>query len=229
MTNPHAEMLRALPDDTFLFTVNALRIVAMDRVSAMLDINSDEQADIVRAVAVDPEDPGLFNPDCTGVPALEGSAVEDPAQRRVKIVHSGPCPVHDDHEYTVTVHGCTQAQADQVMAERLEHDEDYGFPYRVTWSSVTDDHSALPPSMSAQRAQDVALSINTVSSAHFTKRHDGMSGVVYDTSTGIEYDVRLSGDDVWYVNDDEGRTYEHTVLERAILRAIEANRGGSQT
>jgi hypothetical protein len=46
------------------------------------------------------------------------------------------------HTYTVTVSGCTQEQADQVMVERIEPDEDYGFEYRIEWESVSDDGSA---------------------------------------------------------------------------------------
>ncbi|TXH09347.1 MAG: hypothetical protein E6R04_08325 [Spirochaetes bacterium] len=42
--------------------------------------------------------------------------------------------LHDgDHTFRVTVSGCTAAQAEQVMAERLGHDEDYGFDYHVGW------------------------------------------------------------------------------------------------
>ncbi len=35
------------------------------------------------------------------------------------------------HRYVVTVTGCDAAQAEQVMAERLCHEEDYGFAYEV--------------------------------------------------------------------------------------------------
>jgi hypothetical protein len=35
------------------------------------------------------------------------------------------------HHYVVTVSGCTREQADQVIAERIDHDEDYGFPYTL--------------------------------------------------------------------------------------------------
>jgi hypothetical protein len=48
----------------------------------------------------------------------------------------------DTHTYIVTVSGCNQAEADQVMAERLEHDEDYGFPYKIEWESESDDGTA---------------------------------------------------------------------------------------
>lgn len=36
--------------------------------------------------------------------------------------------------FVVEVRGCTPAQAAQVMAERLNHDEDYGFEYQVDWA-----------------------------------------------------------------------------------------------
>ena len=42
--------------------------------------------------------------------------------------------------FTVTVSGCTAEQAEQVMAERLEHDEDYGFDYRIGWVDVVAVH-----------------------------------------------------------------------------------------
>ena len=38
-----------------------------------------------------------------------------------------------DHEFIVTVEGCTKEEAEQVIAERLNHDEDYGFDYTIEW------------------------------------------------------------------------------------------------
>lgn len=35
------------------------------------------------------------------------------------------------HTFTVTVSGCTEEQAEKVIAERLNHDEDYGFDYTI--------------------------------------------------------------------------------------------------
>ena len=35
------------------------------------------------------------------------------------------------HTYTVTVTCDTREQADTVMSERINHDADYGFPYRI--------------------------------------------------------------------------------------------------
>lgn len=37
------------------------------------------------------------------------------------------------HTFTVTVTDCDAEQAEQVMGERLGHDEDYGFDCRVDW------------------------------------------------------------------------------------------------
>ena len=37
-----------------------------------------------------------------------------------------------DHEFIVTVSGCTAEQAQQVMNERIYYDEDYGFDYRIS-------------------------------------------------------------------------------------------------
>lgn len=36
-----------------------------------------------------------------------------------------------DHTFVVTVSGCTPEQARQVIAERINHDEDYGFEYSI--------------------------------------------------------------------------------------------------
>lgn len=40
-----------------------------------------------------------------------------------------------DFTYTVTVTAETIEQAEQVMAERLSHDEDYGFTYFIEYDS----------------------------------------------------------------------------------------------
>lgn len=37
------------------------------------------------------------------------------------------------HTYTVTVDGCPKEQADEVMANRISVDEDYGFDYAIDW------------------------------------------------------------------------------------------------
>jgi hypothetical protein len=37
------------------------------------------------------------------------------------------------HNFVVTLTGCTQDEAEQVMAERLGYDEDYGFDYGLDW------------------------------------------------------------------------------------------------
>jgi hypothetical protein len=39
-----------------------------------------------------------------------------------------------DFSYTVTVTAATKEEADQVIAERISFDEDYGFDYRIGWS-----------------------------------------------------------------------------------------------
>ena len=38
--------------------------------------------------------------------------------------------------YVVTVTTATREQADQVMAERIGYDEDYGFAYSIDWSDT---------------------------------------------------------------------------------------------
>jgi hypothetical protein len=138
-----------------------------------------------------------------------------------------PVDEHDSYAGTLKVEVSVALDAqDEVptthhaLARLLLSVQDSPLPAKGT--SITNDRELPPADSSPERARDVALSINSVRSAHFTRRNDTITGVVYDGSTGIEFDVRLSGD-VWYLNDDEGRVYEHTVLERAILRAIEAN------
>lgn len=39
-----------------------------------------------------------------------------------------------DFRYTVTVSAATEDEADQVIAERIGYDEDYGFNYQIGWS-----------------------------------------------------------------------------------------------
>ena len=36
-------------------------------------------------------------------------------------------------QYIVTITNCTDTEADQVMAERLGVDEDYGFDYKIDY------------------------------------------------------------------------------------------------
>lgn len=40
-----------------------------------------------------------------------------------------------EHTFTVTVSGCSAEEARQVMAERIYHDEDYGFDYQIGFTS----------------------------------------------------------------------------------------------
>jgi len=40
--------------------------------------------------------------------------------------------------FAVEVKAETLEQAIQVMSERIEHDEDYGFPYKVEWDTFDD-------------------------------------------------------------------------------------------
>ncbi len=59
--------------------------------------------------------------------------------------------------YTVRVDASSEAEADQVMAERLDHDEDYGFSYAIDyrfglnnpWPTV--DHSGVLPSHTTKK------------------------------------------------------------------------------
>lgn len=45
----------------------------------------------------------------------------------------GGYTVMQDYKFIVTVHTATPKQAQEVIRERIDHTEDYGFPYRVRW------------------------------------------------------------------------------------------------
>jgi len=40
------------------------------------------------------------------------------------------------YTFTVVIDSETEKQANQVMVERLGHDEDYGFPYEIRWDEA---------------------------------------------------------------------------------------------
>lgn len=40
------------------------------------------------------------------------------------------------HEFIVTVHDCTAAQAETVMIERVDIDDYYGFHYTIDWAPI---------------------------------------------------------------------------------------------
>jgi hypothetical protein len=60
-------------------------------------------------------------------------AAAGPGPVRAAAAALAPQGPEDAHAYVVTVTGCTADQADQVMAERLGCDEDYGFDYRIEY------------------------------------------------------------------------------------------------
>lgn len=47
-----------------------------------------------------------------------------------------------NYRYVVTVAADTREQAEEVLAERLGHDEDYGFDYALDWSLDSWDEDA---------------------------------------------------------------------------------------
>lgn len=53
--------------------------------------------------------------------------------------------MHTDqtHRFTVEVTGCSREQAEQVMIERIQHDEDYGFAYTIDWQAAPRDAAPL--------------------------------------------------------------------------------------
>lgn len=72
----------------------------------------------------------------------------------------------------------------------------------------------------------VALDVPGVKFASFHRRDETpWSGVVYDSITGQEYDVR-SLRVGWNVNDDHGNNHFGFTLRRALARARAANREG---
>lgn len=65
---------------------------------------------------------------------------------------------------------------------------------------------------------EIALEIPTVRRARFR----GTTGVVYDGSVDIEFDVRHEHRR-WIVSDDDGRYYRRVSLRRALEVAIKRN------
>lgn len=43
------------------------------------------------------------------------------------------CRPEGPHWFAVEIAGCSREQAEQVLRERLGHDEDYGFKYTLNW------------------------------------------------------------------------------------------------
>ena len=39
-----------------------------------------------------------------------------------------------DHTFMVTISGCTREQAEQVIQERIDPEENYGFKYTIGWT-----------------------------------------------------------------------------------------------
>lgn len=95
----HAEVLTTyLPSDSLGVVARALRIQAMDRVSDALpnlsDWETDFAADLVREMADNAEDPGLFDPNCTGILRVVG---DEETTRVLVIEHDDrTCPIHED-------------------------------------------------------------------------------------------------------------------------------------
>lgn len=48
-------------------------------------------------------------------------------------------PHQQSHTFLVTIDGCTEEEAEQVISERTLYDEDYGFDYTIS----TEKHQAL--------------------------------------------------------------------------------------
>lgn len=48
----------------------------------------------------------------------------------------GGYTVMQDYKFVVNVHAATFEQAHKVMTERIDHTEDYGFPYSIKWDGL---------------------------------------------------------------------------------------------
>ena len=57
------------------------------------------------------------------------------------------------YNYLVTVQTDTQEHADQVMAERIYHDEDYGFEYRMAFGRHHEE-APIPPELLPHLTQE---------------------------------------------------------------------------
>lgn len=69
-----------------------------------------------------------------------------------------------------------------------------------------------------------ALSVQGVKHASLRRRdNEPWNGVVYDGSTGIEFDVSQDGRR-WYVSDDDGRRHYGLTLRGALRRGIRRNK-----
>jgi hypothetical protein len=52
------------------------------------------------------------------------------------------------YRFVIAVEAETLDQAKRVVAERLDHDEDYGFPYQIEWYRMSfpkEDPPTSPP------------------------------------------------------------------------------------
>lgn len=58
------------------------------------------------------------------------------------------------HRFTVEVTGCTTEEAEQVIAERIGYDEDYGFEYQINWQSIWNYDPAGQPKCAAGAGTD---------------------------------------------------------------------------
>ena len=64
--------------------------------------------------------------------------------------------------YTVAVVAATQEQADEVISQRVYHDEDYGFPYTIDRVYTEHTHpqpSAVAPSVKQTQYEDLARTV----------------------------------------------------------------------
>lgn len=48
-----------------------------------------------------------------------------------------------NHDFTVHVSGCTSEQAEKVMSERIDPDEDFGFDYIIGWEATNSPVAGL--------------------------------------------------------------------------------------
>lgn len=60
-------------------------------------------------------------------------AIKSPPAPETDAIISADRNCSGTHVFEVRISRCTREQAEQVLRERLGHDEDYGFPYNLKW------------------------------------------------------------------------------------------------
>lgn len=91
------------------------------------------------------------------------------------------------HEFTylVTVRTDTQAHADQVIAERLGHDEDYGFTYTVDHDSFEGVAENLSDALSNLERAHATIEVEFGRLTGISPELDNVSHHIQETFTAL--------------------------------------------